>query len=103
VNTDVSLEAVFSGPGTLVEAALTIILEGLRNARRHACAGSVQVSARPAGATVSITIDDDGIGFPADAPLPWSIVSRAKEAGGRVQLAADGRPGARLVVEMPLP
>jgi signal transduction histidine kinase len=102
LDTRVSLEAAFAGPGTLVEGALTIILEGLRNARRHASARSVRVSARPAGSTVSITIDDDGVGFPPDAPLPWSIVSRAKESGGQVQLAADGRPGARLVVEMPL-
>lgn len=102
IDTRVSLEAAFAGPGTVVEGALTIILEGLRNARRHASARSIRVRACPTGSAVSITIDDDGVGFPPDAPLPWSIVSRARESGGRVQLADDGRPGARLVVEMPL-
>jgi signal transduction histidine kinase len=99
---DVSLHTAISGSGTLVEGVLRIIGEGVRNAQRHARARRVVVSAVSAQAALSITIDDDGVGFPPDAPLPWSIVSRAKESGGRVQLALDKRPGAHLIVEIPL-
>jgi len=50
---------------------------------------------------VRITIDDDGIGFPAGATPPWSIASRAAELGGAVNLGGGDRPGGHLEVELP--
>ena len=54
------LEADFSANGLLVEHILLIMLEGARNARRHAQAREVAVKAQQEGELVRITIDDDG-------------------------------------------
>lgn len=93
--------AEFVGSGVVVEHALQIMLEGVRNARRHAAATSTTIAARVAQGGVEITIDDDGIGFAADAAVPWTIASRAKECGGNARLLRNTRPGAHLIVELP--
>ncbi len=50
---------------------------------------------------VLITIDDDGIAFPAGVTLPWSIASRAAELGGETRLGGRDRPGGHLEIERP--
>jgi signal transduction histidine kinase len=93
------VEASFSGSGLLVEHILLIMLEGARNARRHAQAREVSVRAHSAGELVRITIDDDGIGFQAADP-PWAIASRVAEFGGRLRLVGQNRTGAHMEIEM---
>jgi signal transduction histidine kinase len=50
---------------------------------------------------VVIAIDDDGVGFPADAGPPWSIVSRVRELDGWVRVARDAGPGGHLMAALP--
>jgi signal transduction histidine kinase len=102
-STRVSVQATFAGPLRVVEHALQIMLEGVRNVGRHAHAGGATVSAGYDGATVRIRIDDDGRGFAPGAALPWSIASRAAELGGSARIVDDdGRAGGRVLVELPV-
>jgi signal transduction histidine kinase len=97
----VAVQAELRGSAALVEHVLSIMLEGTRNIRRHASARSASIAARMAGGDLMISIDDDGVGFHADAVPPWSIVSRVSECGGEVTLPRDGRPGGHLLVQLP--
>jgi signal transduction histidine kinase len=99
--TAMSIEIAFRGGPTLVEHVLLILLEATRNIRRHAHARSAAINVRTRARELSVTIDDDGVGFEAGAPLPWSIMSRVAECGGSMQLRKDGRPGAHVVIDLP--
>lgn len=101
-DTRCDVEARFSGSPPLVEHVLLILLEGVRNIGRHARARGAVVSARGGDAgAIHITLDDDGVGFPADAPLPWSIASRVDECAGSIRVERSGGRGAHLVIDLP--
>jgi signal transduction histidine kinase len=91
--------ADFSANGLLVEHILLIMLEGVRNARRHAQAREVSVKAHDAEELIRITIDDDGVGFKQAEP-PWAIASRVAEFGGQLRLVEQNRSGAHMEIEM---
>lgn len=92
-------DAEFEAHAAVGEEVLTIMLEALRNARRHASADRITMNARVADGSIAITIRDDGIGFPAAAAPPWTIASRVAELGGRVSLRGNG--AADMEVEIP--
>jgi len=92
-------QADFSANGLLVEHILLIMLEGARNARRHAQAREVSVKAHSAGELVRITIDDDGVGF-KQAEAPWAIASRVAEFGGQLRLVGQNRTGAHMEIDL---
>jgi signal transduction histidine kinase len=96
-----SVRAEFDGSLLLVEHALQIMLEGARNVGVHAHARSATISVDTNGETVSIRIDDDGVGFPVGTPAPWSIASRAAELGGAVRLGEGDRPGGHVRIDLP--
>jgi len=96
-----SVQARFEGSLVLVEHALHIMLEGAHNVARHARAHSALIHVDGDAERVRIRIDDDGVGFPAGAPPPWSIASRAAELGGAVRLGGEDRPGGHLEVDLP--
>jgi signal transduction histidine kinase len=91
----------FDGDLSLVEHVLQIALEGARNVGRHAQARSAAITAGADGANVRITIQDDGVGFPAGSPPPWSICSRAAELGGEVRLGRSHQAGGHVEIELP--
>ena len=93
------IQAAFSTHGFSGEHILQIMLEGLRNARRHAMANLVTITAWEAANKVQITIDDDGIGFEDSQKPPWAIASRVAEFGGSLRL--DGSGPAHLAIEIP--
>jgi signal transduction histidine kinase len=93
------IEAAFSTHAFSGEQILQIMLEGLRNARRHAMANLVTITAWEAADNVQITIDDDGIGFDDSQKPPWAIASRVAEFGGSLRLNGNGP--ARLAIEIP--
>jgi signal transduction histidine kinase len=99
-DTRYSLEGRLDGSLDLVEHALQIILEGIRNVGRHARARSARVAVRSSGPLVTITIDDDGVGFPPGSTPPWSIASRAAELGGSARLRADAGPGGHVEITL---
>jgi len=98
----VHVRAVLTAPGSVLEQVLHIVLEGLRNTRRHGRARAATIDVAEDVNTVRITIQDDGVGFEREATPPWSIASRVAECGGRLTIAAAGRPGAHLEIELPL-
>jgi signal transduction histidine kinase len=93
------VRAAFSGRATVGEHILQIVLEGLRNARRHAKADTVSVRIDGSQDKIVVTIDDDGVGFTQSQTLPWAIASRVAELGGRLNVAGDG--SAHLEIELP--
>jgi signal transduction histidine kinase len=94
------LQANLTTRGLLGEHLLLIMLEGLRNARRHAMGNSVAIEISSTDNKVILSIQDDGVGFGrSDAP-PWAIASRVAELGGRVTIERASGP-ARLSIEMP--
>jgi signal transduction histidine kinase len=99
--TRVSVTATFQGSAAFVEHVLLIMLEGVRNVRRHAQARSAFIGTDRTTEGLLVTIDDDGIGFPAGAPLPWSIASRVEECGGRLAFRNDGLAGAHVRITLP--
>jgi signal transduction histidine kinase len=94
------VEAEFSARGLLAEHILQIMLEGLRNARRHARARAVDIELRESGGKLRLTIDDDGVGFPIAGTVPWAIASRVAELGGDLSMESHGE-SACLTIEMP--
>ncbi len=95
-----SVRTDFGGSASLVEHVLLIVLEAIRNIRRHAGARTASVAVRVFGYELVLTIDDDGVGFPPATPLPWSIASRVAECGGTLRVD-ERRPGAHLVIALP--
>jgi signal transduction histidine kinase len=74
-----------------VEHILQIAREGISNVRRHAQARSATIEIRTDDGQVHVSIEDDGVGFEAHT-APWSIASRVKEIGGRIDVVPT--PGA---------
>jgi signal transduction histidine kinase len=93
------VQAEFSAGSLGAEHILQIMLEGLRNARRHSQASQVMISAWEADNKIRITIDDDGIGFARDDDPPWAIASRVAEFGGSLSIKRKGSGG--LAIEIP--
>jgi signal transduction histidine kinase len=93
--------ANFATTATLVEHALQIVLEGMRNARQHGRPRLVTASVQALEDTIRITIDDDGIGFAEPSRPPWSIASRVAEVGGELKMIARGESGAHLQIDLP--
>src|SRR2546425_3165733 len=85
---------------SLVEHVLQILLEGVRNVRRHAFARTASIEAQIAGVDIQIRLDDDGLGFADGAGAPWSISSRVEQLGGQLQVARDTRAGAHLAIAL---
>ena len=95
------MKANFATTATLVEHALQIVLEGMRNARRHGRPRMVEVSVEGLDDTIRITIDDDGIGFAEPVTSPWSIASRVAEVRGELRMVSTENSGAHLQIDLP--
>jgi signal transduction histidine kinase len=96
------LDAMFAGPAVLGEHILQIMLEGVRNARRHGQAEDVIINLIETHDKIFLKIDDNGVGF-ADAPTaPWAIASRVAELGGHLSVVG-GEGSVSLTIELPNP
>jgi signal transduction histidine kinase len=62
---------------------MQIVLEGVRNTRRHGNARSGSINVQQSTGTINFKIDDDG-GFEDVVTAPWTIASRVAELGGRL-------------------
>lgn len=96
------VEAQVVASASVIEQILQIMLEALRNTRRHALAEAAAIRASSEQGTVRILIDDNGVGFSKTAAAPWSIASRVAQFGGRLEIARDDRRGAHLEIELPM-
>lgn len=88
-------------PGAFVDQVLRIVREGVTNVRRHAAASQAVIHAASADGRVAISIDDDGRGFRAGDPAPWSILSRVHELGGSLRLEHGAPAGAHITITLP--
>jgi signal transduction histidine kinase len=92
-------------PGTHRLALFRAIQEGLTNIHRHAGAEQVWLDLAVQNGTVSLTIADDGQGFPdviEDGRFGLEgIRERARELGGEVDLQAREGGGAQICLRIP--
>jgi two-component system nitrate/nitrite sensor histidine kinase NarX len=98
--THLSISAEVAGSVDLIDHVLGIAREGVRNVRRHAHARSARIDIRTDSDAVRIDIQDDGVGFGTEV-TPWSIASRVREIGGRIEIVAGRREGAHLAITLP--
>jgi signal transduction histidine kinase len=100
VDPQCQLQASFVGNSLTGEELFQIMLEGLRNARRHGAARTVGIRLAGNSSRILLTIEDDGVGFPDTMSKPWALASRVAELGGH--LTVTSRRGAtRLTIEVP--
>jgi signal transduction histidine kinase len=103
-------DVTFKGPvDTLVPTSiavqlLAVLREGLSNAARHASPTSVTVSLTADPERVSLVVEDNGKGFPADGRRSGlaNLDARATDQGGTFTVAPREQGGTRLVWDVPL-
>lgn len=100
---DVRLPAAM--PVATQEALYRVIQEGLSNVARHSGATRARVRVAQQGDNLVLTIEDNGVGFDADAASGGvglrSMRERVEALGGRLDVASDAR-GTRVEAVMPL-
>jgi two-component system, NarL family, sensor kinase len=84
-----------------------IAQEALTNVRKHARASGVDMALRRHGATLSLSVQDDGRGFAARAHHPDShgvvgMRERARLLGGRLEIRSTPGKGTRVVARVPM-
>jgi signal transduction histidine kinase len=86
------------------ESLLKVLREGLSNVSRHASATRVEILVSVADGRITLTVDDDGVGFAHSGPHSGlaNAGSRADALGGDIQLDDSHLGGARLVWSVPL-
>lgn len=89
------------------DAALRIVSESLANVARHAQAHRVTIAARTEGTWMTLSIEDDGVGF--DTTLEQTghygligIRERARLAGGHFDVRSQPGAGTTVSVRLPL-
>jgi|GEM_PF-1867061 len=93
-------------PHAYEEALFRITQEALANVAKHAGAGHVEIVLDFAPDTVSLTIDDDGIGIPIPLPGGFGLASmRERIAALHGTLTIEPRPegGTRVWAQVPAP
>ncbi len=86
---------------------LRIVQEALTNARRHAAARHIRVTAGRAGDEISVVVADDGRGFepvlPDDGAGLRGMQQRAAALGGTLAIHSQPGQGTRITARAPLP
>ncbi len=91
-----------------IEAGLyRIVQESLNNVRQHAQAGAVIIAFVATPAAITLTIEDDGVGFDPTAPRPdhyglIGINERARLLGGTMTVQSAAASGTRITVALAL-
>ncbi|HYC00964.1 MAG TPA: histidine kinase [Candidatus Limnocylindrales bacterium] len=98
----VTVGAQFEGSAQLVGQVLQILREATSNVMCHssACSANLHVQRTEEGLTISI--DDDGVGFDHAEQQPWSIASRVRELGGQLHIVPRVGRGAHLSIILPV-
>ncbi|MFF7198920.1 GAF domain-containing protein [Streptomyces sp. NPDC008079] len=90
-------------PTPVAEETVAVLVEALSNVGRHARATSAEVSLVVASGTLTVTVDDDGVGAPSGGHRSGlrNLEERAARLGGQLSLSASPRGGTRLVWRVP--
>ncbi|MEU9126861.1 GAF domain-containing protein [Kitasatospora sp. NPDC048540] len=91
-------------PTAVADHVVAVLGEALSNAARHAGAGRVEVVLQATGTQVVLTVQDDGVGIPAQGRRSGlrNLAERAEGLGGALELSSPPGGGARLVWSAPL-
>jgi signal transduction histidine kinase len=107
LNVDGVLEALPEGHRTCV---YRVVQEALTNCARHAQATRVRIALHGGPGRLSLTVQDDGVGFAVDERLRTGaglgligLQERVRALGGGVEIVSQPRKGASLSVVLPLP
>jgi signal transduction histidine kinase len=87
-------------------AVLRTAQEALTNVRRHAQATTARLALALDSGVLSLTVDDDGVGFDPDSPREGfglrSMAARIAEIGGSMRVASAPGRGTRVSVSVPV-
>jgi two-component system, NarL family, sensor histidine kinase UhpB len=88
-------------------AAYRVVQEGLVNALRHARASRVMIDVRANGASMVVSVTDDGVGLPEQWSRPGhfglrGLAERVEHLGGTVAVSNREPHGVSLTAEIPL-
>jgi signal transduction histidine kinase len=95
-------------PGDAALCLFRVVQEGLRNVKRHSCAGEANVRLEWFGGNLHLTVSDGGKGFDSASPPAgggigiWSMQERLRLLGGRLQVQSHLLQGTRIDVWLPL-
>ncbi|MFC9329243.1 GAF domain-containing protein [Kitasatospora sp. NPDC057015] len=91
-------------PTAVADHVVAVLGEALSNAARHAGAGRVEVALQATGTQVVLTVQDDGVGIPAQGRRSGlrNLAERAEGLGGAMELVSPPGGGARVVWSVPL-
>lgn len=93
-----SVNVSLRAPAGMVDHILQILREAVVNVRRHANAASAMLQVDSTDREVVLHIEDDGVGFESGHE-PWSIRSRVRELGGRLEIRSGS--GGALTITLP--
>jgi signal transduction histidine kinase len=83
-----------------------IVQEALTNCARHAKARNIRIVLHGEDETVSVAIQDDGVGFRRMSEAAGmgiiGMEERARELGGSLKISSEEQRGTLLIVEIPL-
>ncbi|WP_245795792.1 sensor histidine kinase [Actinacidiphila alni] len=91
-------------PADVAEDTVAVLVEALSNIARHARAGSAEVSLAVGGGTLTVTVDDDGVGIPSgDGRRSGlrNLAERAERHGGTLTVTESAPGGTRLTWRVP--
>jgi signal transduction histidine kinase len=94
-------------PENLRTCVYRVVQEALTNCARHAEAKNVRVTLHGRADSISLTVEDDGVGFAAEGVLRQGlglvgIEERAGELGGRVDFFSQPGKGTLVRCEIPI-
>jgi two-component system NarL family sensor kinase len=95
-------------PPDIATVLYRIVQEALQNVLRHAAATAVTVRIQQRGALISLSVDDDGVGFDPETLPPGggmglaSMRERARSLGGELTIKWAAAHGTRLEAVIPL-
>ncbi len=95
-------------PDTHRTCVYRVVQEALTNSARHARATSIRVSLHGGPTTLSLTVEDDGVGFDVHKVRDRGIglvgiEERVRELGGSMQVRSQPSAGTLLHCEIPAP
>jgi signal transduction histidine kinase len=97
-----SLDHISDNVGTCV---YRVVQESLTNCARHARAERISISLQGSPSELSLSIQDDGVGFdPSLATSGIGIIGigeRVRELGGRLRISSEHEKGTLLIIQIP--
>ncbi len=109
VAVDINLDGELDGlPDSVRTCIYRVVQEAFTNCARHAKANSIRVTLHGGSETLTLTVEDDGVGFDVQNVRRrgiglLGIEERVRELGGTMQLVSRPSTGTLLRCEIPAP